>query len=143
MPDVFTREKRSAVMRAIRSSGNRETEIKFIEILRHARIKGWRRKFPLVGRPDFCFPKARIAVFVDGCFWHGCPTHGRKPTSNIGYWHTKLARNKARDAEVVLGLQKKGWFAIRVWEHDLARPAKILKRIQTMIDRGSLHSKKS
>ena len=134
MPDVFSRKKRSAVMAAIRSTGNRDTELKFLKILRSAQISGWRRNFPLFGKPDFCFPKARIAIFVDGCFWHGCPRHGRKPTSNTDYWYAKLARNKTRDSTVVRKLRQDGWTAIRIWEHDLTSPEKILRRIRLRLN---------
>ena len=80
--DVFTKKKRSQVMAAIRSRGNKDTELKLATILRAAHITGWRRHQPIPGRPDFVFRRARLAIFVDGCFWHGCPKHGRKPGSN-------------------------------------------------------------
>jgi DNA mismatch endonuclease (patch repair protein) len=84
--DIFTKSKRSQVMAAIRSRGNKGTELTLVAILRAAHVTGWRRHQPLPGRPDFVFRRARLAVFVDGCFWHGCPKHGRKPASNRGYW---------------------------------------------------------
>jgi len=79
MADVFSKTKRSAVMAAIRSRGNKDTEMKLAAITRTHGITGWRRHLPLPGRPDFAFRKERVAVFVDGCFWHGCPLHGHKP----------------------------------------------------------------
>ena len=85
MADVFDKTKRSAVMAAIRSHGNKDTELKFIEILKGRGITGWRRKQRLPGKPDFVFAGRRLAVFVDGCFWHGCPQHGRQPGSNSQY----------------------------------------------------------
>jgi DNA mismatch endonuclease (patch repair protein) len=136
MPDVFTRKKRSAVMAAIRSSGNRGTELKLIAIFREAGIRGWRRNFPLEGKPDFCFPKIRMAVFVDGCFWHGCPRHGRKPASNTEYWHAKLERNKKRDLAVGRLLRKKRWRVIRIWEHQLSSPARFIKTIDRALKQG-------
>ena len=75
MPDVFTKAKRSQVMSRIRGRGNQETELALAKLLRAARINGWRRHAPIFGRPDFTFHKERVVIFVDGCFWHGCPKH--------------------------------------------------------------------
>ena len=94
MADVFTKKKRSQVMAAIRSGGNKDTELKLAAILRAAGITGWRRHQPLPGRPDFVFRRARLAVFVDGCFWHGCRAHCRMPKSRTEYWQPKIVRNR-------------------------------------------------
>jgi DNA mismatch endonuclease (patch repair protein) len=64
------------------------------------------------------FPKARVAVFVDGCFWHGCPDHGVEPRVNSEYWSSKIARNVARDEETTAALRAAGWSVVRVWEHE-------------------------
>ena len=70
-------------------------------------------------RPDIVFTRRRIAIFIDGCFWHGCPEHGRKPGgANEGYWGAKIARNRERDAEHVARLTTAGWHVMRFWEHD-------------------------
>ncbi|MBN8866049.1 MAG: very short patch repair endonuclease [Solirubrobacterales bacterium] len=69
-------------------------------------------------KPDVVFTRQKVAVFIDGCFWHGCPEHGTTPKANSDYWKPKLERNKARDREVDLGLAAAGWTVIRVWEHD-------------------------
>jgi DNA mismatch endonuclease (patch repair protein) len=69
-------------------------------------------------RPDVVFTRARFAVFVDGCFWHCCPTHGNVPRANTAYWQPKLARNVARDLEVNAALSLEGWFVLRIWEHE-------------------------
>lgn len=74
-------------------------------------------------RPDVVFPRQRIAVFVDGCFWHGCPDHGTTPRANGSYWHAKLARNRDRDAMTTAALRRAGWTVVRVWEHDVERGA--------------------
>lgn len=80
-------------------------------------------------RPDIVFTRGKVAVFVDGCFWHGCPVHGRQPKTNEWYWGPKLARNIERDAAVVLWLQAAGWSAIRIWEHaDMAHEADRIQR---------------
>ncbi|GAA4595886.1 hypothetical protein GCM10023107_35700 [Actinoplanes octamycinicus] len=71
-------------------------------------------------RPDVVFPRRKVAVFLDGCFWHGCPQHGRMPTDPTGYWHAKLERNQNRDITVNRQLQEAGWVAVRIWEHELA-----------------------
>lgn len=68
-------------------------------------------------RPDIVFPRRRVAVFVDGCFWHGCPDHCRMPGSNVDYWEAKIARNKARDARNDAALAGEGWTIVRLWEH--------------------------
>jgi len=75
-------------------------------------------------RPDFVFRQARLAVFVDGCFWHGCPKHGTKPKGNAVFWKKKFARNQARDRLVNQTLRRTGWRVLRIWEHDLHRATK-------------------
>jgi DNA mismatch endonuclease (patch repair protein) len=129
MADVFTKKKRSQVMAAIRSRGNKDTELRLAAILRAAGITGWRRHRPLPGRPDFAFYRQRLAVFVDGCFWHGCPRHGRNPGSNRDYWLPKLRRNRARDRSVRTELSKRGWRVVRLWEHELADGPRAAARI--------------
>ena len=129
MADVFSKAKRSRVMSAIRSKGNKDTELKLAAILRVNGITGWRRHQPLVGRPDFVFRRERLAVFVDGCFWHACPKHGRKPASNRAYWLPKLKRNQKRDRNVTKALQKAGWRVLRLWAHALGNPRMVAKRI--------------
>lgn len=79
MPDIFTKAKRSAVMSRIRSHGNKATELRLVGIFGAHKLTGWRRHQPVFGKPDFIFPKLRVAVFVDGCFWHSCPKHSTKP----------------------------------------------------------------
>ena len=121
MSDVFSKEKRSAVMSRIRSKGNAATELRMMALMREHGIKGWRRNSVLPGRPDFVFPGRRVAVFVDGCFWHGCPKHGTQPKQNAEFWERKLAANRKRDRLVGRELRGRGWRVVRIWEHDLAR----------------------
>ena len=71
------------------------------------------------GRPDFVFRQHRLTVFVDGCFWHGCPLHGHMPKSRLDYWKPKIARNKLRDKQVRAMLNNSGWRVFRIWEHEL------------------------
>ena len=131
MPDVFTKAKRSAVMSRIRGHGNKDTELALIKLFRQHRIIGWRRHQKVFGKPDFLFRGNRLALFVDGCFWHGCPKHCKIPAGNRGFWKKKFAANKVRDRRVNRKLRKLGWRVIRIWEHDLAwRQKIILDRIQ-------------
>ena len=135
MADIFTKAKRSAVMSAIRSRGNRGTELRMIALFRMHGITGWRRGVVLFGKPDFVFRKERVAVFVDGCFWHACPRHGTMPRGNRAFWKAKLARNAERDREVSRALRKAGWTVLRVWEHALARrcEGRLLARLRRVL----------
>jgi DNA mismatch endonuclease (patch repair protein) len=121
MADVFDTKKRSEVMSLIRGSGNRDTELRMIEIFRAARITGWRRNAKLFGKPDFVFPKQRVAVFVDGCFWHrhpGCK-FAYTPKSRSEFWLAKFKQNISRDKVVTRTLKRLGWSVTRVWECNL------------------------
>ncbi len=87
----------------------------------------------LPGKPDIVFPSARVAVFVDGSFWHSCPAHGKIPKSNVGYWKPKLERNRTRDLTINVTLAEAGWLAIRVWEHDvLSSPGGAARNIRKL-----------
>ena len=121
MTDVFTKAKRSEVMSRIRSHGNRRTELALIALFRAYGLTGWRRRQAVFGKPDFVFRRQKVALFVDGCFWHGCPKHGTKPKTNASFWSEKIRRNKARDRLVNAALRKSGWKVVRVWEHELRR----------------------
>ena len=134
MTDVWLSSKRSEVMARIRSSGNVSTEGRLIEIFRANKISGWRRSQNLPGKPDFVFPKERLAVFVDGSFWHGHPKHCRYPATNAEFWRAKIEGNKRRDRTVSRLLKSKAWRVIRIWEHDLkADPRKCLRKIRAAI----------
>ena len=110
---------RSRIMAQVRSRGNRSTELALIRILRRHRITGWRRRVPLEGKPDFVFSESRTVVFVDGCFWHGCPQHCRLPNTRHNYWQSKIEANVIRDRMVSRTLRKAGWTVLRFWEHEL------------------------
>jgi DNA mismatch endonuclease (patch repair protein) len=128
--DRFTSGKRSEIMGKVRSRGNATTELQVLRILRRASITGWRRHLPLFGRPDFAFPKSRVALFIDGCFWHGCPRCYQAPKSSAAFWRRKLAKNRERDKEVSKQLRKRGWKVLRVWECQLKAPAHLLRLIK-------------
>jgi DNA mismatch endonuclease, patch repair protein len=129
MSDVFTKEKRSEVMSRIRGKGNKGTELLMIQILRSHHISGWRRNRAVLGKPDFIFPKQKVALFVDGCFWHSCPKHINIPKNNRAFWQEKLQKNKDRDKYVSRTLKRGKWKVIRVWEHELSDPNRVAKRI--------------
>lgn len=134
--DVFSREKRSEIMSRIKGRGNAATELVVRALFRANSITGWRRQFSIVGKPDFAFPSAKVAVFVDGCFWHGCPKCRRIPKSNQDYWLQKIRSNKARDRRVSAELKAKGWTVLRVWQCQLAKPARFLNRIKKLLEPG-------
>ena len=124
-------------MSRVRGHGNKTTELRLIQVFRANGITGWRRGSKLPGKPDFVFPKLETAVFVDGCFWHGCPRHGTKPKTNASFWRKKIQRNKARDRKVNRLLRAKGWKVARVWEHELRRrnEAKLIRRLSNLCPR--------
>ena len=96
--DKFSPELRSRVMAAVHSSGNRSTEGRLRQALKKAKLWGWKTQAKeLPGSPDFVFAREKIAVFVDGCFWHGCKNHCRIPSNNQDYWLTKINRNKTKE----------------------------------------------
>lgn len=82
-------------------------------------------------RPDVAFTRWKVAVFVDGCYWHGCPEHGTSPRVNASYWSAKLATNRERDRRQVLALEGAGWHVVRVWEHE--EPAEAAERIAQVL----------
>lgn len=150
MTDVFTKGKRSDVMSKIKGRGNRSTELKFASLLKAHRITGWRRHLaiPIVEpkrtdrvhnvspkkrkskvRPDFVFRAERLAVFIDGCFWHGCPKHAVWPKSNDTFWAAKLSANRQRDQLVTRCLRRRRWKVLRIWEHDLISPNSVYLRL--------------
>jgi DNA mismatch endonuclease (patch repair protein) len=119
MADRITKEKRSKTMRMVKSNRNKSTELKLIKYFKENGIKGWRRNYKLFGRPDFVFPSKHIALFADGCFWHGhfCRTH--IPYTNKDYWERKINNNIERDKMVADKLTQKGWMVFRVWECEI------------------------
>ena len=155
MADVFDRKKRSDVMSRIRGKGNRTTEQSLAAGFRQAGIKGWRRhvrirlaQVPargggsethkvLIARPDFLFRRERLAVFADGCFWHGCERHQTVPATNRPFWKAKLARNVERDRLTDRGMKKAGWRVVRIWEHELTLGSRrsAVSRVQRLLRR--------
>ncbi len=111
---------RSRTMAAIRGKNNRTTELRLRMALVRAGISGWEANVSeLPGKPDFFFRNKKIAVFVDGCFWHGCPKCGHYPKTRKKFWKTKILRNKERDKQNRRLLRKEGIKVISIWEHSL------------------------
>lgn len=138
MSYVFvTTARRSRNMRAIKASSNATTEQRLRAYLIRHRIAGWKvRARAVPGCPDFFFATERIAVFVDGCFWHGCPRCGHTPKTNRSYWRKKLARNKQRDAQTTRTLRSGGIRVLRLWECQLRdKPSSCLKRLFILLGR--------
>lgn len=140
--DIFSVEKRSDIMSRIRSSGTIAERVLFaiaIEAVR-SRLGGRKRVFAnashIIGTPDVYIPSIRLALFLDGCFFHGCPAHGRIPKTNVEYWQQKIARNKLRDRRSQRLLRQRGMSVWRFWEHDLkpSRRKKAEARVQRAVD---------
>lgn len=107
-------------MGAVRGKGNKSTERRLRFALVRAKVQGWKiHPKNVKGRPDFYFPASRLAVFVDGCFWHGCATCGHFPKTNAGFWQAKILRNRERDLATRAVLEEQGISVLRFWEHDL------------------------
>lgn len=140
MVDMFSVKLRSEIMSKVKSRGNKATELRLIEIFREFKISGWRRRAKVFGNPDFVFHSARVAVFVDGCFWHCCPIHGGIPATNRKFWAAKLDRNKNRDKVVKQKLRAAGWRILRIWQHELSQPSRVARRVNGALIRSSQRS---
>lgn len=103
-------------MQLVKSKGNKSTEQKLIDIFKANNIRGWRRNYQVRGKPDFVFSKLKIAVFADGCFWHGHHCRNITPQQNADYWNKKQERNILRDKKVTKLFQQRGWTVLRLWE---------------------------
>lgn len=121
MSDTFSKEERSAIMQKVKSKDNKSTEQKLIGIFKQYGIKGWRRNYAVIGKPDFVFLNKKIAVFADGCFWHGHHCRNITPKQNQSYWDKKRQRNIQRDKDVTSNFENRGWTVLRYWECDINR----------------------
>lgn len=126
MADVLTKKQRSYCMSQIKGKDT-QPEIILRKALSSAGLKGYRLHYKLIGKPDIVFPKKKIAIFIDGCFWHKCPKCFISPETNKSFWRKKIDSNVRRDGIVNSELKSKGWKVIRIWEHEL-RKEKIIKR---------------
>jgi DNA mismatch endonuclease (patch repair protein) len=134
--DPLSPAARSALMAKVRSRGNASTEAAVITLFREASIKGWRRHPKgLIGKPDFYFPRAKLLLFVDGCFWHACPTCRRNsPQTRASFWQEKIDGNRRRDNRTRRKLRAQGYRVFRIWEHELkANPMRCLRKIKAAL----------
>jgi DNA mismatch endonuclease (patch repair protein) len=137
---TFGKLTRSELMGRVRSKGNKTTENRFASILRKEGITGWRRHLPLPGNPDFVWRAAKLALFLDGCFWHGHACRNVSPKTNAALWRTKITKNKMRDRQINRRLRAGGWIVLRIWECRLAKvPDKCLLRVRNGL-KLDLHS---
>lgn len=126
-----TTAERSLQMGKVKGRGNKSTELRLARLLRKEGLAGWRRHARIRGTPDFSFWKWKTAIFVDGCFWHGCPRCYSTPRQNAGYWKSKIVGNRTRDRRVNRALKHKGWKVLRLWECVLEKsPESVLRRIR-------------
>ena len=121
MADIFSKEKRSSVMARVKASGNKTTELKLIEYFSANNITGWRRNYKVKGHPDFVFLDRKIAIFVDGCFWHGHDCRNTRPADNADFWNKKREKNIQHDKEITALFERRGWTVIRIWECELKK----------------------
>lgn len=126
----------SLKMSKIRGRGNQSTEVKLKMHLVRQGIVGWKMHQKMgKSRPDFVFPSEKLVVFIDGCFWHGCPICGRIPKTNKAYWKKKIELNKERDRRNSRAIRRLGYRVIRIWEHQIQRDVKRpLARIQSALE---------
>lgn len=114
--DNVSKAVRSRTMSRIKSRSNLSTEKAVATLLQSAGLTGYRKQWPIRGKPDFAWPGRKIAVFVDGCFWHGCLRCCRIPNTNRQYWLDKIGRNRERDKETTAYLRSQGWSVLRIPE---------------------------
>ena len=122
MSDMLTKEQRSRVMSRIRSR-NTAPELSLRKALRELGLRNYRVNGKLPGTPDIIFPRSKVLVFVDGCFWHKCPSCYREPETRKEYWRRKIESNAARDHANNERLSGLGWTVLRYWEHDIRKNA--------------------
>ena len=138
--DNIDPQTRSLVMAAVRSRGNKSTENAMLSVLKSNHVTGWRRHYKITGTPDFAWPKEKVALFVDGCFWHGCPFCRRPPKSNVEFWASKVEYNQRHDKAVSRRLRNSGWSVIRVRECKVNDPTIIDRIVRTLAMRIKLCS---
>lgn len=136
--DPLSKRQRSALMAKVKGRGNLSTEALVEAGLRDSHIVGWRRHSETVlGRPDFYFPRKRVAVFVDGCFWHSCPKCRRRvPKTRRAFWLAKIEGNRRRDQRIRRRLRASGYHVLSIWEHELAEN-KWIARVKRMLTRAT------
>lgn len=133
MTDVLTPKQRKYNMSRIRGK-NTVPEIKLRKMLFASGIRGYRIHYNLPGKPDLVFVKKKIAVFIDGCFWHKCPVDFQEPETRKEFWMKKIQSNIDRDKKVNEQLKNDGWTIIRIWEHEIKKePEEVVKKIIALL----------
>lgn len=132
---------RSLAMGKIRGRNNRTTEVRLRYALVRSGVRGWQLHVPISGRPDFYFAREKVAIFVDGCFWHGCPKCGHIPKTNRAFWRAKIERNRCRAAKWDGMLRQQGILVRHIWECDIKRSleAVVWKISLTLTKRRALY----
>jgi DNA mismatch endonuclease (patch repair protein) len=137
--DRVSPQVRSKIMASVRTVGG-GPERKMEALLRDNGIRGFKKQWDVAGRPDFAWPKKRVALFVDGCYWHGCPRCDRPSKSNRSFWKSKIVSNRRRDLRVGRKLRSEGWRVLRVWECRLNEErtlSRIVRATQGMIKKST------
>jgi DNA mismatch endonuclease (patch repair protein) len=136
--DHVPKEVRSRIMAAIHSRGNTTTELLLAKLLWGAGLRGYRKHWPVAGKPDFAWPGRKVAVFVDGCFWHGCRCK-YLPRTNTEFWRNKIETNKGRDRRISRTLRRRGWTVIRIKECAVGKPSALARIAKAVVGlNGSL-----
>ena len=135
--DPLSESERSERMSRVRPKGNKSTELAATAAFRRHGVTGWRRHQRIgLGRPDFYFPAVRLAVWLDGCFWHSCPKCARRvPQSRTEFWGSKLEQNRKRDRRIRGQLRRAGVSTLRIWEHELRDDRwvrKVMRRLEAL-----------
>jgi DNA mismatch endonuclease (patch repair protein) len=133
--DHVTKEVRSKIMAAVRSRGNTTTELPLAKLLWSAGLRGYRKHWPVAGKPDFAWPGRKVAVFVDGCFWHVCRCK-YLPRTHTAFWRNKIETNRRRDRRVSRSLRREGWIVVRVKECALRRPSTLARIVEALNKRS-------
>ena len=138
MADKISKEQRRKNMQAIQSQSKLENKVS--RMLWNKGFRFRKNDRTLFGKPDISIKKYKVVIFIDSCFWHVCETHGTQPKSNQKYWDKKLSRNKERDQEVTAYYLKKGWFILRIWEHQVKEdPEKTVEELAQFIKNAKEH----
>jgi DNA mismatch endonuclease, patch repair protein len=139
--DVLNQRQRSHCMSRIRGRDTKP-EMVLRKALWSAGLR-YRLHHKVTGRPDIAFVRSRVAVFCDGCFWHGCPDHSVSPKTNASFWKNKIGKNRARDEQVDASLRAEGWTVIRFWEHDIkSHPEKLAEHVKHTLRKAAKRGRK-
>ena len=141
MTDILNKTQRSYNMSQIKAK-NTKPEMKLRKMLFHNGLRGYSIHYGLIGKPDIVYPKYKLAIFVDGCFWHKCPRCFTTPDTRKEFWAKKIETNKKRDIEINKKLSHMGWTVLRFWEHRIMKdPHSVLRIIRKKIDNISYNQK--